>query len=51
MRDCGGDGGAMRDICGDAGIVGGADAVEFAKGVGGVERAVEKDGKGITQRR
>src|SRR6266481_8021674 len=37
MRDCGGYGGFVRDICGDAGIVGGADAVECAERVGGIE--------------
>jgi hypothetical protein len=46
MRDCGGYGGAVRDICGDAGIVGGADAMEFAERVGGVsERRPEETGK------
>jgi hypothetical protein len=46
----------VRDICGDAGIVGGADAIEFAERVGGVseERAEgtgKKAGKKTTQRR
>jgi hypothetical protein len=36
----------VRDICGDAGIVGGADAMEFAERVGGVsERRPEETGK------
>ena len=60
MRDCTGYGGAVRDIFGDAGIVGGADAMEFAERVGGVsarrpeaagKRAGKKTKKKITQRR
>jgi hypothetical protein len=43
MRDRGGYGGIVRDIWGDAGIVGGAYAAECAERVGGVVNRVEKD--------
>ena len=37
MRDCGGYGGDVCDFVGDAGTVCGADAVECAEGVSGIE--------------
>ncbi len=43
MRDCGGYGGVVRDICGHAGIVGGADAMECTERVGGIERRERKE--------
>ena len=42
MRDCGGYGRVVPDICGDVGIVGRADALEFAERVGGIESGVGK---------
>ena len=52
MRDCGGYGRVVPDICGDVGIVGSADALEFAERVGGIESGVGKRlGKKIMQRR
>ena len=42
MRDCGGYGGVVPDICGDVGIVGCADALEFAERVAGIERSRKK---------
>ena len=41
----------MRDICGHAGVVGGADAVERAEGVGGIESGAEKERKKMMLRR
>src|SRR5882762_1133501 len=50
MRDRGGYGRVVPDICGDVGIVGCADALEFAERVGGIESGVGKRlGKQITQ--
>jgi len=60
MRDCGGHGGVVCDLCGDVGIVRGADAMEREEGVGGVsetrpeetgKKAGKKTRNKITQRR
>jgi hypothetical protein len=51
VRDCGGYGGAVRNICCDVGIVDGADAMEFAERVAGVRRLPREMRKRITQRR
>jgi len=42
MRDCGGYGRVVPDICGDVGIVGCADALGFAERVAGIEKSRKK---------
>jgi hypothetical protein len=55
MPDCGGYGGDVCDLVGDAGTVCGADAVECAEGVSGIEETgaerTRKNKKKMTQRR